>query len=135
MSIVNDVLECTDEILGLRDDLGAIKHKVYIVTRTWSGSELGEGSVTESFEQIKPTPWIVNFKRQIRLREAGKAKQGDIVLKHISKESYKESDLRTVTANGKVEKYYVINSEYYELIDIEEDYVYFNVIIRKRSRK
>lgn len=129
--IVEDVLSCTDDILGLRDDLGAIKHIVYILTRTWSGDELGSGIATDVIVQILPTPYLVNLDHNVRLVMAGKVKEGDIMLKHFSKQTYTEENMIDCSVGDKkTEKYYYVDQKLYNVVHIKSDYVYWNVHIR-----
>jgi hypothetical protein len=136
MSIVEDVLSITDDILGLRDELGAIKHKVYIVTRTWPEVK-GVGAYVEEVAQILPTPFLQDYSQDLRVREGGNIRQGDIVLKHISKQSYPSEDKIdcSVPDSKKMEKYYKINNRLYEVVNVKEDYVYWNVQVRKTIKK
>ena len=135
-NIVSDILSCTDEILGLRDDLGAIKHLVYILTRTWSGTELGNGTATDSIEQILPTPYLVDYSHSLKIREGGKIKEGDIVLKMLSKQTYTDENMIDCSVDNKTtEKYYYINGRLYTVISVTSDYVYWNVHIRKAAKQ
>jgi hypothetical protein len=136
MSIVDDVLSITDDILGLRDDLGAIKHHVYIVTRTWPATK-GVGSYVETVEQVLPTPFLQDYSQDLRVREGGNIRQGDIMIKHISKQSYplEVAVDCSVDDSKKVEKYYKINNRLYEVINVKEEYVYWNVQVRKTLKK
>lgn len=134
--IVNDVLGCTDDILGLRDDLGAIKHKVYILTRTWTGSELGDGTPSDVTVQILPTPYLVDYSHDLRLREGGKIREGDIVLKHLSKQTYTEESMIDCSVDNKTtEKYYYIDGKLYNVVHVKSDYVYWNVHVRKAAKQ
>lgn len=131
MSIVDDILENVDEYLGLRDELGAVKEPIYILTRTWE-AEKGNGSPVDTFAQILPTPWLVDFTHSLRLREGGTIKQGDILLKMISKATYdEESDIDCSSSDKKVEKWYWIKGRTYEVISVTQDYAWWNVQIRK----
>jgi hypothetical protein len=135
MSIVDDVLSVTDEILGLRDELGAIKHHVYLVTRVWP-SEKGLGVYAETIEQILPTPYIRDYSQDLRIKEGGNIRLGDIILKMISKETYTmESMIDCSVPDKRTEKYYKINGRLYEVISVTEDYVCWNVHIRKTIKK
>lgn len=135
-NIVNEILSCTDEILGLRDDLGAIKHLVYILTRVWSGTELGKGTALDSIAQILPTPYVVDYSHSLKIREGGKIKEGDIVLKMLSKQTYtEESMIDCSVTDKKTEKYYYINGRLYNVISVTSDYVYWNVHIRKSAKQ
>ena len=132
--IVEDILSITDDILGLRDDLGAKKSNVYILTRTWLEERVGKGEYSDETAQILPTPYLVDLSHDKRLRQGGNIKQGDILVKHISKQSYpNESDINCKDADKMVEKFYVIDGCRYRVISIVQDYVYWNVQLRKTN--
>lgn len=134
--IVSDILSITDDILGLRDDLGALKHPIYILTRTWAGQEIGDGAAVDSSAQILPTPYLVDYSHSIKLREGGAIREGDIVLKMISKQSYPNEDqIDCSTATKKIEKFYYINGKMYEVISVTSEYVYWNVHLRRTAKQ
>lgn len=134
--LVNDILGCTDEILSIRDDLGAKKYQVSILTRVWSGTELGDGTPVDSVEKIYPSPYIVDYSQSLRLSEGGNVKEGDILLKNISRQSYaNESDLDCSTNNKNIEKFYFINNRLYNVVSITRHYVYWNVMVRQTNKK
>lgn len=135
-NLVDEILECTDEILGIRDDLGAYKHKTYVLTRIWSEG-LGKGFATDSLEQVLPSPYLVDYSHDLRIRENGMIKQGDIMLKHISKESYPQEEMIDCTVNDpdKMEKFYYINGRLYNVVSVVESYVYWNVMVRKAAKQ
>lgn len=139
MSIVNDVLSITNDILGLRDELGAIKHHVYLVTREWSGTAKGDGQMTETEEKILPTPFLQDYSHDLRLREGGMIRQGDIMIKHISMQSYPDEDMIDCSVpmdkQKTTEKYYRVDGKFYEVISVKRDYVYWNVQVRKTVKK
>lgn len=136
MSIVSDVLSITDDILGLRDDIGAIKHHVYLFTRTWSVTK-GVGTPVDTEVQVLPTPFLQDYSQDLRAREGGSVRQGDIIVKHISKQSYPTEDLIdcSVANSTTTERYYKINNRLYEVVNVKEDYVYWNVQVRKTIKK
>lgn len=134
--IVEDLIGCTDDILGLRDELGAIKHEIYILTRNWTGEELGAGTPSDSISKILPTPYLVDYSHSLRLREGGNIREGDILLKTISKQSYpNESDIDCSVDDKKTEKYYYINGRLYNVISTTSHYVYWNVLVRKAAKQ
>lgn len=135
MGIVDDILSVTDDILGLRDDLGAIKYPIYILTRTWSGQERGSGEASDTIEQMLPTPYLVDLSHNLNLREGGTLKQGDLLLKMISRNKFKEDDINCSVTNKNIEKFYFIKNLLYEVISVTEHYVYFNVQIRKATKQ
>jgi hypothetical protein len=131
MSIVSDILENIDSYLGLRDELGAIKEPIYILTRVWS-TEKGQGSPVDTQARILPTPQLVDLSHSMKLREGGVIKQGDILLKMISKKSYPlEADINCEVSGELTEKWYLIKGETYEVVSITQDYVWWNVLLRK----
>ena len=137
MGIIDDLIPCMDDILGVRDDIGAIKNgPIYLLTRTWTGQK-GRGTYVDTQVQVLPSPHVVNFSHSLRLREGGMIKQGDIMLKHLSKQKYPTEDLLdcTVTDPSTVEKFYYVDGSLYECISVLEDYVYWNVQIRKTNKK
>lgn len=127
------MLECADELLGLRDCIGAIKSKVYILTRVWSGSEIGDGNPKDSIEQVLPTPYVVDLNYAKRVESGGVFKEGDVMLKHISKQSRPletDVDLNNKDCN-KTEKFYYLDDKLYKVTHVKSDYIYWNVHIRK----
>ena len=135
-NLVDEILSDTDDILGLRDELGAGKHDVYILTRKWSES-LGKGFATDSIEKLYPTPFITDYSHDLRIRENGMIKQGDLNLKHISKQSYPDESMIdcTVSDPATTEKFYYINSRLYTITSIVGSYVYWNVMVRKAAKQ
>ncbi len=136
MSVVDDILSCTDGILGLRDDLCATKNgPIYILTRVWDG-EKGRGEPCDTIEQVLPSPFLANFTHSLRLREGGTIKQGDIMLKYISKQAYPTEDLIDCSVEEPLttERYYFFDNNFYECISVEQSYVYWNVLVRKNKK-
>lgn len=135
-NIVNDILSCADDILGIRDDIGATKHPIYILTRVWSGDEIGSGTAVDTKVQMLPTPYLVDFSHSLRLREGGKIKEGDILLKTVSKQSYPTENLIDCSvSNKKTEKFYFINGFLYQVISVTSSYVTWAVHIRKTNKQ
>lgn len=135
MSIVDDILSITDDILGIRDDIGAIKEPVHILTRVWEEKK-GIGAFKDSLVQITPTPYLVDYSHKLSVTEAGSVRQGDIILKHISKNKYKTENLIDCSVTDDLtEKWYKIGNRLYEVISVTQDYVYWNVQIRKTIKK
>lgn len=135
MSIVEDVLSITDDILGLRDELGAIKEPVYLLTRKWTEKK-GVGLYSDMTETIFPTPYLVDYSHKLSVKEGGAIRQGDIILKHISKQRYpKEELIDCSVSDEKTEKWYKIGNRLYEVISVTQDYVYWNVQLRKTIKR
>lgn len=136
MSIVDDLKnDCLDDILGIRDDIGAAKQEVYIVERRWSGDEIGDGTYTEPpKERLLPSPRVVEFKHQLRLTDGGAVKQGDILLKMISKQSYPDkAALEFADLARNIEKFYEIGGRLYRPVEVTEKHVTWSVLCRPLS--
>lgn len=132
MGLIDDLTLVADDILGIRDSIGAAIHNVYIVTRTWSGSEPGDGTPTDVVAQMLPTPALVDLSHKFVLQEPGRYKQGDIMLKGISKQSYGTEDIvRLKSASKAVEKFYRINSQLYVVVNVRESYITWDVHVRR----
>lgn len=131
-NLIADLLGSLDPILGIRDAIGAALKPVYIVTRAWSGSAIGDGSYTEVKTQMLPSPKIVDYSQSVKIQSGGFYEQGDIVLKYISKNAYPtKSDIDCSLSNIKKEKFYLVGTDYYRVISITEDYLTWSVQLRR----
>lgn len=136
MSFVDDLRSNVNSILGLRDDLGAALKPVYIVTRTWSGDELGAGTKTDVQAQVLPSPRVVEFSQQYAIKEGGAVQQGDILLKGISQQAYATKNLvdcSYIAAN--IEKLYKVGGVLYRVIHVRERHLTWEVQLRQISKQ
>ena len=134
--IVDDLRSNVDSILGLRDSLGVGLKKVYLVTRTWSGSELGAGTKTITKTQMLPSPHVVEFMDSYKIKEGGAIQQGDIMLKMISKQSYPiRTDVDCTTTAQNIEKFYEVGGILYRVIMVKEKHVVWDIQLRRDSRQ
>lgn len=134
--VVGDLKSSVNGILGLRDSLGAALTEVYIVQRTWSGNEIGEGTATEVETKVIPSPRILSFSDDSRVMQGGAIQLDDIKLKMISKVNYpKKSDVDCTVSSQKIEKFYLIDGQIYSVTSVEEKHLYWNVMLRKRSNQ
>jgi hypothetical protein len=74
---------------GLRGDLhpefGVRAYRVFTVKRTWSGSMVGEGSVSEVTNEITPQPKVLVWTGlKFELRTCGLDDMGEIQLREVS---------------------------------------------------
>lgn len=134
--VVAGVLANVNSILGLRDSLGAALKDVYLVTRTWSGTELGDGTATDTKVKMVPSPRVVEFKHDTRIVEGGAIKQGDILLKMVSKQTYPTETM----VDGKsdidnVENLYEVGGVLYRVINVKEKHVTWSILLRRLSSK
>lgn len=135
---MSDLLECSAEALEAalqtREDLGLAFQKVYLVTRTWSGQNIGDGTYSEKTVQITPTPIVEEHDFDLRLTEGGSIKQGDRIIKKILKSKFpNESDVDTRIQDNskKVEILYKIGTAYYVVQHILEKALYWDVQVRR----
>lgn len=131
-TLIESLRESINPILEVRDFLGAEKHKTYILTRDWPGEMVGEGIPSDSKEMIDPSPSLVDVTLNHRTREGGKVKEGDLMLKMISKQTFpNRSQVDGTTSSGQQEKYYYIDEDLYQIIQVTEDHLWWNVTVRK----
>ena len=134
MSVVEDLRASVNDILGLRDDIGAGLKPVSIVTRTWSGEEPGDGVPTDLEEPVVPSPYVVEYSDEYRIKEGGAVQQGDIMLRQISKQSYPTREFVDCSVIEKnVEKFYRVGNALYRVIMVKERHLTWNVQLRKVS--
>lgn len=123
-----------DSILGVRDSIGATFKTVSILTRTWSGTRVGDGSARDSVVLVSPTPQVTEYGNDVRIQEGGAVKQGDNLVKGISKQSYPlESDIDGSSTDPLVEKFYLLDDKVYTVINVKEKYLTWDVLLRERS--
>ena len=131
---VESLSKSINKILSVRETVGATLKKVSIITRTWSGTGIGFGTLSDVAKEIKPDPYVVDFSHDIRLREGGAIKQGDRLVKSISKENFPlESELDGSSSADNIEKFYDIGGILYQVITVREKYLTWNVHVRRLS--
>lgn len=133
--VIDSLLPAIDSILGVRDQIGAVIQPVYLVTRTWSGTQVGDGAATDTEAQLLPSPGLKNFAQDIRLREGGAVKQSDIILTNVSKNSYTEAQLDGSSTGQNVEKFYRVGAKLYQVINVTEKYVTWDVQLRELTNQ
>lgn len=143
VGIIDAMLKGIDGVLCARDAVGAVIKKVYFVTRTWysdSGLTIAatqpEGFASkDQVVRLLPSPGMKQFSQDIRLREGGSIKAGDIILKDISKNLYKEADLDGSTSAENIQKFYLVGEKLYQVINVTEKYVTFDVQVRELTNQ
>jgi hypothetical protein len=133
-TLVDGLKKNLNNILGVRDSIGAKVRDVFILTRTWGGEGIGVGNFTDDISQVLPSPYLVDYSHNIMVHDAGAVRGGDLIIKMISKESYpKESDVdcRVDQSNLNVQRFYFINNMSYNVIHVKDNYVTWDVQVRK----
>lgn len=125
------LLDCIDNVLKIREDIGAQLADVWIVTRTWSGERIGDGNFVDEVVKMFPLPQIKDFSHNVRITEASAVKQGDLILVGISRNQYTEEMLRTDTGSATVEKMIKVGAHYYRTISVKENLVTWDIQVRK----
>ncbi len=125
--------KCIDSILGVREQVGAALHDIFIVTRTWSGKAPGDGQAEDEEVKVEPTPRIRDFSHSMRLTDGGAIKSGDIILEKITKTSYEEADINGISDSQNIEKFFRVGDSLYKVISHVEELLWWNVQLRRIS--
>lgn len=140
--LVDSLLPCLDDILSVRDCIGAVIKPVWFLTRTWytdAGLTIAaaapEGFAKESIVRLLPSPAMKDYSQDIRLREGGAVKQGDIILDDISKAKYVESDLDATPLGANIERFYLVGTKLYQVINVTEKLLTWKVQLRQLSNQ
>lgn len=132
--IVDDLRSGVNDLLGIRDSIGAALKEVWIVTRTWSGIELGDGTAFETREQMLPSPRVVEFKTDLRIKEGGAVQSGDIMLKMVSRQSFpNQADVDFSGIASNVEKLYEVGGRLYRPVGVTEKHLTWTILLRPLS--
>lgn len=124
-------LDSLDAITSVRDDIGANIQDSFIVTRTWSGERVGDGTFTDHTIQILPSPYMLDLSHDVRIQRGGSYESGDLILRTINKARYTEEDLRTDTNEETVEKFIKVGDHFYRTKHIKEKFITFEIHISK----
>ena len=134
MHLIDSLKDCSNSILGVRDGIGAQLKKICIITRTWTGTEVGEGDAKDKSKDFLPTPHIVDLSLNFRAKESGNVKDGDILLKGASKVSYPDKSEFATQGHGKnVERFFLVGDVLYEMISARERYLTWDIQLRPLS--
>ena len=133
-SLIEGLKDCIDCILSIPESLGLVLHPVSIVERTWSGGELGKGQSSEVLKRMDPQPEILDYSHNFKLEQNGAYQQGDLLLRRISKNQFKhEADLLTTTKHRSKERFYLVGSKRYNVINVREELLWWEVQVRKMA--
>lgn len=129
--VIDSFFPGLNDILGLRDDIGAALKPVYILTRTWSGSEPGDGTATDVKVRMLPSPRVVYPNRKHVNKPGGAAEEVDLMLKMVSKETYNTyAKVDDATTLKKIEKFYDVGGLLYRPIEIREKHLVYEILLR-----
>jgi len=132
--ILDGLRKDVNSILGLRDSLGVAKASVFLITRTYA-KEIGDGEYVEEKVQMLPTPYVFVFTADRKIPEGGVIKQGDIILKNVSMQSYPTEDLiDNSSTEQNVEKLYEVDGNLYRCIEVTKKHITWKLTLRRLSK-
>jgi hypothetical protein len=84
-NLVDEMVTVADEARALRGELGADPYRIYVVVRTWSGTEPGDGTpVDVEARELTPTPLVAELDLQRRWAPHGNDEAGMVRLHEVS---------------------------------------------------
>lgn len=123
-----------DSVLQVRGQIGAVLKRVEMLSRTWSGTRVGDGTAVDTIVKVFPQPAVTEFGNDLRIVEGGMVKQGDNLIKAMSKQSYPlESDVDCTSDDPLTEKYYLLDGKLHTVINVKEKYLTWDILVRERS--
>lgn len=126
--------ECLDDILGIRDEIGAALAQVSIITRTWTGTQIGDGEYTDTVKEVLPTPGIKDYSHNVHVMQGGAIQQGDLLLRMISKNTFPtNNDVNCMSESPLTEKFYKVGDFHYRIISIIEKQLTWDIQVRRIS--
>lgn len=109
-NLIDDLIGVVDSLRGsLYPDMGVKSFRLTRVIRTWTGGQVGLGTVSSSDLVVCLTPEIEFKSRRDDLSPAGRIERGQMVAKEISL-TFTETTLRGGTLTAGQECYYKLES-------------------------
>lgn len=136
MSIRDDLIPILDDIrrdvidvaVGLRLD------DVTVRRRTWSGRSLGQGAPADTDLVLDPRPKVHDPSPRARYAEPGRFEEGDQLVDKISL-TYTQAQLDGGTLAANEELYWLVNSQAFRVISVEERFLSWRVHLRKTRER
>lgn len=140
--IIDSLLPSVDSILGIRDSIGAVIKPTFFLTRTWytdatyrTLSNGIEGFPKDVIVKLLPSPKITEITQDIKAREGGAVKNGDIMLDSVSRSKFKESDLDGSSPSTNIEKLYVVGDKIYQVVKVAEKYLTWRIVLKELTNQ
>lgn len=119
MSLRSDLIPVIDDARAMVADLGLRLHVVKVVTRTWSGSEVGRGTPSDVELTIDPAPKVrPPHPREVSAAQ-GRYENGDQLVQQISA-TYTRAELDGGTIAAGVVVFWTIDGEEYRLVGLSQ---------------
>lgn len=133
--MIKNLLPGLNSILKVRDDIGAIREQpIYIITRKWSGVSPGDGLSEDTEEKVYPSPGIRDHSHDVRLMSGGTMKQGDLILRNLSKASYPDRKSIDGSSDAKnEEKFFKVGDFVYTVVNIKENHLTWDIQVRRHA--
>lgn len=110
---------------------------VQIITRTWSGSTIGQGTYTDEVVTITPRPKVSEVSPRYTANEGGKYARGRRRISDVHPITYAKADLdhTVVSTQANVERFYALDGKAYALDSepIKKSYGWVFEVTRKRA--
>lgn len=114
--LVDGLVADIDDLRGLADEFGTRQFRLYAVTRSWDGGEVGEGTSSDDLVEITPPPKAEPFvELGYKLQPCGIDEAGVVKLSEVSL-SYNLQDLVGYPPGGAladgVERVFLLRDNY-----------------------
>jgi hypothetical protein len=126
----NSLTRSLNSVLRVRDNLGLAKAEVKFLTRTWTGKRPGEGSVSDVIIPVIPSPSIIDYSHKLAIVQAGAIRQGDLILKHLSKDKFSREELLNQTKSPAIESFWDVNGILYKGVSCTDHLFSWSLQIR-----
>lgn len=134
--IIADLLPIVDDILGVRDSIGAVIYPVFRLVRTWSGDAPGVGTFVDVTVQVLPSPQLVNLKNEYQALQAGTYQEGDVILRNVSKHAFPlERDVDGSSPAPNVERLFLMDGKLFTVVSVASKYLTWDIQIRKIAHR
>jgi hypothetical protein len=128
-----DLVPVVDEMRTLVGDLGLRRFTVVTRKRTWSGSEVGRGTVTDVDTTLAPIPRVRPPSPHLIATSGGKVEEGDRIVDRISA-TYSEDALTGGSLTNSQDVLWLIDGDAYHLVGKPEKQTFgWRVQLRRRA--
>lgn len=95
-TLVDVLSSVQDTVRGVLAEIGIRPYRVFLVTETWTGARIGEGTVSRTIVEMKPAPQV-RGSGSFAIEAAGQRLAGALTLDKISRRAYTREQLKGLT--------------------------------------
>ena len=117
MTLRDDLIPCVDSARDIINDFGLRPYVVLMRTRTWSGTQPGDGTATDVDVAIAPVPKVSHPSPRLIANSGGTIQEGDRMVSKISA-SYTEAQLTGNPLAANAEVWWVIDGDLYTIVGV-----------------